>query len=175
MKKCKEAVFVFLCITFALVSCSSGPQAVVGSDKNVTAGDMTISWELAEDHISFTMSAPQGRWMAIGFGPEFFMQGANIIIGRIKNGEAVLVDEYADSPFGHSADTGLGGTNDILSFSSTAGGDRDLIKFSIPYDSGDEFDTVLVPGNTYTLIGAWGSDNDINKKHTDRFSVSITL
>jgi hypothetical protein len=51
-----------------------------------------------------------------------------------------------------------------------------VYEFSIPMDSGDEFDKVLSPGNTYNIILAVNNSSiDFDRAHSARSSGQIML
>jgi hypothetical protein len=115
-------------------------------------------------------------WVSAGFDPQSAMKDANIIFMALDGEDVVMRDDFGTSTFSHDDDVKLGGTNDITAFAAGRDGGITVYEFSIPLDSGDEFDRVLVPGNEYGIIFAVNDNGiDFDSKHTARGSASIQL
>jgi len=115
-------------------------------------------------------------WVSIGFDPESAMKGANIIFLALDEGELLLRDDFGTSSFAHNADSSLGGSKDITVSAANKESDLTVYEFSIPLDSGDEFDKVLSPGNTYNIILAINNGSiDFDRAHSARSSGQIQL
>jgi hypothetical protein len=70
-----------------------------------------------------------------------------------------------------------GGTDDVTAKSGTEVGGTTEIRFTIPLNSGDPRDRVLVGGNNYAVIlshGPNGADN-FTTQHTERAVTVINL
>lgn len=110
------------------------------------------------------------KWAAIGFGPEFAMQGADIILMKIENGDVIMRDDFGVEAYRHAPDESLGGSFDIIEYKGSENGNKLIFEFIKPLDSGDEFDKVLEPGTLYRIIlSANESSSDFDSKHTIRF------
>jgi hypothetical protein len=115
-------------------------------------------------------------WVSVGFDPQSAMKGANIIFLALDGGAVLVRDDFGTSSFGHDDDERLGGSTDIGSSAGSRDGNLSVYEFSIPLDSGDEFDKVLSPGNTYRVILAVNnSGTDFDRKHSARSSVDMQL
>jgi hypothetical protein len=115
-------------------------------------------------------------WVSAGFDPQSAMKDANIIFMALDGEDVVMRDDFGTSTFSHDDDVKLGGTNDITAFAAGRDGGITVYEFSIPLDSGDEFDRVLVPGNEYGIIFAVNDNGiDFDSKHSARGSASIQL
>ena len=104
------------------------------------------------------LNGPTTGWVAVGFDLTQQMLNANIIIGYVVSGTPVIRDDWGVQATSHRDDTLLGGTSDVITDGGFEEGGSTEIHFTIPLNSGDAFDKVLVPGNTYTVIMA-RSDN----------------
>ena len=111
-----------------------------------------------------------------GFDPESAMKGANIIFLALDEGELLVRDDFGTSSFGHDGDIRLGGSGDITMSAAIKENSHTVYEFSIPLDSGDEFDKVLSPGNTYNIILAVNNSSvDFDRVHSARSSGQIIL
>ena len=76
----------------------------------------------------------------------------------------------------HRADEKVGGKDNITDVSGSETGGSTELAFTIPLDSGNPGDKVLVPGKDYTVLLAYGSKDNFTTYHnTRRTSVKIKL
>lgn len=157
--------------------CGSGtedrePEQAEASDGVSSAGisrnGFGLVWELSEDDITFTMSAPTTGWVAVGFDPSAAMLDADIIIGYVEEGEVFVSDQWGDGYTSHRPDIELGGEDDVTSISGSENEGVTEISFSRPLSTGDEFDHQLRPGGTHAFLLAYGPDgaDGFTEKHS---------
>jgi hypothetical protein len=140
-------------------------------------GPVRIWWRNDSQFLYLAMQASTTGWVAVGLDPVARMQGANFVLGAVVNGQVQVQDAYGTAQTGanHPADTQLGGTNDILEFGGVEQEGVTRIEVKIPLNSGDQYDKMLVPGQTYTVIVAHGRSDDMNSPHAFRGTGQITL
>lgn len=123
-------------------------------------GMMEIFWSSESDILYMALRSRYEGWISIGFRPTSVMNNADIILGGSAEGEAYIYDMYSTGPYGpHPPDTDLGGTFDVLAFESIESNGSTTIEFSRPMSTGDEYDALLIAGETIPIIWAV-SDND---------------
>lgn len=142
---------------------------------SITAIDMTLSWEVSGEMLNVTLESPETGWVAVGFDPSQMMQDANFILAYVKDGEVSVSDDYGTWLTSHQTDESLGGTFDVSDASGRESSDGTTVSFSIPLDSGDEYDRPLEPGKTYTVLLAYSRADDFSTVHANKASVEITL
>lgn len=86
------------------------------------------------------------------------MRGADFVIGYVENDGNVVIED-------HTADTELGGTDDVELIAGELTNDGTMLHFRRPLDSGDEYDNPLTPGDTHTILLAYGNANDLTSDH----------
>jgi hypothetical protein len=158
-------------LLFTLIAVSAFAQQW----KSVDEGDFHLEWMTDGGNLKIVVSAPTEGWVAVGFDPTNKMKDANIIIGYVENGRAVVEDHYANNIFAHRSDLDFGGSRDVSDVSGRESAGTTEMSFTIPLDSGDEYDRPLVVGETYKVILAYGKRDRISVKHDERESVDITL
>ena len=136
---------------------------------------ITLQWLADGDYLHVIISAPTAGWVAVGFDPTFQMMGADIMIGYVVGEDVFTRDDYGTSAHGHASDIALGGTNDIMNPVGTESAGNTTISYTIPLNSGDVYDNILTPGNTYTVILAYGAADNYTGYHTLRTSVNIEI
>jgi hypothetical protein len=142
----------------------------------VQAREMTFAWTVTDKQLDVKLSADTTGWVAIGFNPTDRMQGANYILGYVKDGKVSLTDDFGDSPTGHKPDDKLGGTEDVTLVGGSEENGRTTIEFSIPLASSDVNDgNIDGQGETVVLL-AYGPDRDSFKiRHKFRTAMKINL
>jgi hypothetical protein len=139
---------------------------------------VTFHWANDAEVLYGALSAQTGGWVSIAFDPEARMQGANYVFGYVQDGQTLIEDMYGTQPAGpssHPPDEQLGGSNDILEYGGLEEAGVTVIEFSIPLDSGDEYDKPLQPGSSYKVLLAWGAGDDLESYHGGRGAGEIVL
>jgi len=135
-----------------------------------------VYWTNDATYLRVGLVAPGTGFVAIGFDPVRQMEGANFILGYVKDGEAYFRDDFGIEPTAHMADVDRGGVDNIASSAGAEWADRTILEFIIPLDSGDEMDKPLVPGGTYTVLLAYHDLQDgFTARHSRRGSGQIQL
>jgi hypothetical protein len=103
-------------------------------------------------NLEVILSAPTTGWKSVGFDPSSQMKDANYIMCAVVSDVATARDDFGVSAFSHSSDTSLGGEDTITIIGGTETNERTEVQFTIPLDSGDEYDRPLVEGNEYIVL-----------------------
>ncbi len=121
---------------------------------------ITFQWRTTSDSIYVKLSAHTTGWLAAGFDPEpgQKMLHANQIIGYVSAGAVHIEDDYANQQTSHVSDVSLGGQDNVSDKQGSELAGTTEITFTFPLNSGDQYDKVLVPGDTHTVILAHGAD-----------------
>jgi hypothetical protein len=96
------------------------------------------------------------------------MKDSDMILGFVKDGEAIVYDLYSTGNFGpHPPDTELGGSNDILDFGGSEKEGYTIIEFKRELNTGDKYDIQFSKGKI-KIIWAYGSGDNLDLKHSAR-------
>jgi len=127
--------------------------------QELTVDGFTLRWATLEGgNLGIELTGPTTGWVAVGFDPEQMMQGANLIIGYVESGTPSLRDDWGVALTSHASDVSLGGSDDVTVDGGSESGGETTIEFTIPLDSGDDYDNPMEPGSTYPVILARGPD-----------------
>lgn len=139
--------------------------------------DFTFKWKIVGDSLRCMLLAPTTGWLAVGFDPTEEMLGANFIIGYVNDGTTYVRDDFGVSENMHSADIGLGGDNHVTRVFGHEEGGISEMRFTISLNSGDAFDRILIQGQTYKIIFAYGFNgaDDFNTIHEEKESLEILI
>lgn len=142
-----------------------------------TGKGITLQWKVEGEMLKVKVSAPTTGWVSVGFDPSRGMKDANIIIGFVQDGKAVIRDDFGNGLMSHRSDIDLLGKNDVTDKAGKEENGTTEIGFTIPLNSGDDKDKPLVPGKTYKVIlAAGGKDaDDFSSKHKKIGRVEIKL
>lgn len=141
----------------------------------ISVDGITLQWKVEGSSLNVILSAPTSGWVAVGFDPDNRMQGTNFILGYVSGGSVTLRDDYGNTQTSHISDISSGGSDDFTNPAGTEIDNTTEIRFTIPLDSGDQYDKTLVQDNTYTVLLAYGNVDDLTEKHIKRTSIKITL
>lgn len=136
------------------------------------ATGMTVYWQNDREILYIGLVSPGAGWLSIGFGPENRMQGANIVIAAIDDGELVIEDHYGSAPTSHRKDA----VDHVIQSAGSEVEGRTIVEFAIPLASGDDQDKQLELGTEVAIILAYHASNDgLTARHTKRSASSILL
>ena len=179
-------IIAVLSATDMVVNYTDGSMNVISIDQieqitfeqyeMVTVEGIELHWRTDEDFLYVNVSAPTTGWVAVGFDPTNQMADADVIIGYVDNsGDVFIRDDFGTSPTSHASDESLGGTDNIMDHYGMEEAGTTMLHFRIPLDSGDMYDKVLVPGNSYNVILAYGSADNFTSFHTLATGTNIEL
>jgi hypothetical protein len=179
----KKILFVLVfaagaaCFGFAGGSVEVEPVVDSEGYTTVETSDVVLKWKVLEENAEFIVRAPTQGWIGVGFDPSNAMKDANFIIGYVENGELAIEDHFGEGTFVHKPDRELGGANDILEYSGSETETGTEMRFMIPLDSGDSYDTLIEKGSEHVILLAYGPDRSDNfdTKHAKRISFSVTM
>lgn len=171
-------------LVWGLVSCTTEKRVTVESTTTTLDGyseiedantGMTLRWKFATTNVTFEVVGQTTGWVAVGFEPTHAMKNANIIIGFVSNGAVTISDDFGTSNENHSPDTSISGIDNLSNVTGNETSGVTTIHFTIPIDSGDVKDKALVSGQTYTVMLAKGSEDNLTSAHSASHSGRTTF
>jgi hypothetical protein len=143
---------------------------------SVQIAGVQVYWSNDATYLRVGLVAPGTGFVAMGFDPVRQMEGANFVLGYVKDGKSYFRDDFGIEPTAHMADVDRGGVNNIVSSAGAEWTDQTILEFIIPLDSGDELDKPLVPGLTYPVLLAYHDLQDgFTTMHSRRGTGEIRL
>ncbi len=143
--------------------------------KEIRKNNMIVRWEIVKKHIHFEMEAPTDGWVTIGFNETTTLAGTYLLMGRIRNGKAEVVEHYTEKLGSYKpiSDYGISSqTNDIA---GNEKGNRSKLHFSIPIKKTSKYHQQLSPGTKWSLLLAYSLEDDFQHHSIMRTSVEIKL
>jgi hypothetical protein len=147
------------------------------ADQRLEENGFILTWKTEGDKLIATLSAETTGWIAFGIGATSVMKNANIIMLWVDDemGIAMAEDHFGNGKFKHREDISLGGSQEVQILSGKQTETLTEITFSIPLDSGDEFDKVLTRGQSYRLLLATNKSDNISWKHNKKYATDIEI
>jgi DOMON domain len=174
MNKALSKFCTFLSCCIALVFVSNAVAATY--DHEITVQKMVVSWKVDGANINIKLSAPTKGWVGIGFNPTDEMKDAKFVLGYVKDGKAVITDDFGTADTKHEPVETLGGKSDVTSVGGTLQGDTTTLEFVMPLVSTDSKGCKIDPAGNTTVLLAYGPDNDSFKiKHKFRTKISVNF
>lgn len=158
------------------------PDGVISDNEyaqslSVNNGKFVIHWKSTNEMLYFGLETTTSGWASIGFEPTVRMKDADIILGGVADGDPYIHDMYSTGPTGpHPPDTDLGGTFDIIAYGAQEHAGGTVVECSRKTDTGDAYDTALIPGAEITIIWAQAdTDEPLMIHNTGRGTENIIL
>ncbi len=133
-----------------------------------TVGEIEVYSRIDGDTLRLAMKAKTNGYVAIGFDPAERMKDADIILGFVKEGKAVIADMYSTGVTGpHPPDDQQGGKNDVTVFGGSKKDGVTIIEFERKLVTGDPKDKIIKTGDN-KVIWAVGEAEAATGKHVKR-------
>jgi hypothetical protein len=153
-----------------------GSASAASYDHEITSQKMTFAWKVDGSNLNVKISAPTKGWVGIGFNPSKEMKDAKFVLGYVKEGKAVLSDEFGTGDTKHDAVENLEGKSDVTLIGGMEEGDVTTVEFTLPLISADTKGGKIDPAGETTVLLAYGPDNDSFKiRHKFRTKLNVNL
>lgn len=155
----------------------SRTMVVAGTARSgYSGGEMEISWRNDDENLYMALRGETSGWLSIGFDPLEWMKDADVILGTVDDGKAIVSDEYSTGNYGpHESDTSFGGSYDILESGGSETDGHTVIEFKRRLDTGDEFDKALETGQSVSIIWAMADSKSRSTKHNVAYGEAILV
>jgi len=131
-------------------------------------GELEVYSRIDGNKAKLALRAKTNGYVAIGFDPADKMKDADIILGFVKDGKAVVFDMYSIGPTGpHPADEQQGGKNDVTVFGGANKDGMTVIEFERMLLTGDPKDKEIKIGDN-KIIWSVGDESNPSTKHVKR-------
>jgi hypothetical protein len=172
-------------LVMILAGCVTRPPGVLvdrgGTDvSTVSIADVQLSWRFDEELVYFELGAPTNGWLGIAFGPTPSLGigavgGAGVVAGYIDDGEVVVRDDFGCESYAHCPDTSLGGGDDLVAISGEQSEGWTEIRFAMPRQAAEPFDTGIDPGDSLDVVVGYGFLDRLEDNWFARHKIRITF
>lgn len=172
--------FVCLCVgVLALVGCGvSDSSAVLESEHTSVDGfseiqdadtGMYLRWKFDVSTVTFEVSGQTEGWVGVGWAritqSSVKMANCDIVMGSMDDYDLTISDGFGASSKTVVADLLAEGSSDLSAVTGNEVAGWTTIRFTVPLDSGDARDTVFQKGETYKIILAKSSADNLTTGH----------
>jgi len=162
---------------------TSGVQdaTAVGTDgtKQLVQDGYTLGWKVHDGAIDVRVTYATNGWVGFGIGKTGTMEGSHIILGFALDGAATVADHFGYAHDRHGPQDKVGGKDSLTARDAQFADGKTTISFTMPLNTGNPKDPVLVEGESYKVILANGGDDaaDLESYHgrTGRIIVDVKL
>jgi hypothetical protein len=144
-------------------------------NREVEKNGMLMRWYYQHDSIHLEVRAPTRGWVTVGFNEKESMSGAYLLMGRVRNGRAEVVEHYTHSSGNYQPITTLGESSLISTVEGEELDHTTVIRYAIPIHPPTRYRKDLAPGNSYFMTLAFSREDDFQHHSMMRTSVNVTL
>lgn len=163
-------VYISSCL-LALLGCTSASS----SGGSISKQGMDVTWDYVGDRIHIQMSAPTKGWVTLGINEGQEMTGAYLLMGRVIDGQAELVEHYTSAPGTYRPVTEHGLQPAVEDLAGSEEGGHTYLSFSLPLAFDDDLRRSLAPSQTYTAILAYSRHDDFQHHSIMRTQEEVEL
>jgi len=158
---------------------AAGVPTTKGGFKELVQGGYTLDWKIHDKVIDVQVSYATNGWVGVGFGKTGTMEGSHIILGFVLDGKATVADHFGYGHDKHGPEEKVGGKDSLTARDGKFADGKTTISFTMPLNTGNPKDPVLVEGESYKVLLANGGDDaaDLESYHgrTGRIIIDVKL
>ena len=147
----------------------------MANPKILEVEEFTLQWELNDDYVRFTLTAPTDGWVAIGFTEDEEIVNSNLIMARMKDAVAYAEDQYVVGFGKHPTVQSLGVEARIFDVSGKEHGTSTSMSFSISQERLDDYHFNLTEGTEINVWLAYSVSDDFDHHSRKRILRRIKI
>ncbi|MEM9078443.1 MAG: DOMON domain-containing protein [Bacteroidota bacterium] len=128
--------------------------------QTLKASGIAFTYEVVGDSLECQLNAPTNGWIGVGFNDKNSIVGSDLLLFNIVDGIPSCTDLFVKGIGSPVRDDKNGGKNTINLRGGIERKSYTSITFSIPLDSGDPNDFLLLPNKEAWLILAFSVNDD---------------
>lgn len=167
MKKLSQLILL-ICLPIA-------GHTQISNMKTISKNGMSINYKYDQDSLFFEVSAPTSGWITIGFNKQQDLKGSLLIMCRVVNGKAEVVEHYTLGAGNYRPITELGGINASTRVKSSKRKGITIISFHTPSSPVDKYHKDLSEGNEFYITLAYSQSVDFQHHSIMRTNVKSIL
>ncbi|PRX57861.1 DOMON domain-containing protein [Flagellimonas meridianipacifica] len=143
--------------------------------QQVKVNQMDISWKFEDNAITFTASAPDDGWIALGFNSKNDIVGSNLIMVNVVDGKVNTEDLFVLGVGNPKPVNQLGSQSQVMGASGKESSEKTWVSFSLPTKAFDKYHMDLKKGDTIWLICAYSMEDEFDHHSRMRKHVEVEL
>ena len=165
-------VTLIICTLMNLAFESTDPSQ---KEKMATSNGMIMTWNIHGDQADITLHSPRQGWVAVGFNTKRALAGSMLIMCRVVDGKAEVVEHYVLAPGDYRPVNELGSSPIVSGISGMENEDGTTISFTVPLGFSGPHHVQLLAGQQYALHMAYSMEDDFQHHSISRTLEQITL
>lgn len=145
------------------------------NQKEVHKNGMIIRWHYQGNRILIEMSAPTNGWVTVGFNDQDRIKGAYLLMGRVLNKQAEVVEHYTIASGNYRSIEALGVKSAVQQIFGEQKDGKTRLKFSLPIEAPTKYQKSLKKGQGWIMILAYSSDTNFQHHSRMRTSLKVIL
>jgi len=143
--------------------------------QKISKKGMGVQWYFKNSRIFFTMSAPTNGWVTVGFNTTEKMTNAYLLMGRVVEHKAEVVEHYTIAAGNYKPIKALNGEIQVQNVSGYQKADTSVFQFSLPIEAVGKYQKNLSPGSKYIMTLAYSQEDDFQHHSIMRTSINVEL
>lgn len=141
----------------------------------ITKNGMTVRWAPTADSIRFELQAPTTGWLAIGFNQSSELTGNWLLMARVINGRAEVVEHHTLAPGNYQPIAQLGEAQVVQCVSGSETKGATTLAFSLPRNAAGRYQKSLASGSSWQMLLAYSRSDDFQHHSVMRTTTQLTL
>nr|WP_299000437.1 DOMON domain-containing protein [uncultured Allomuricauda sp.] len=143
--------------------------------QQVKVNEMNVSWDFNDNTITFSASAPDDGWIALGFNTKNDIVGSNLIMVNVIDGKVKAEDFFVVGVGNPKPVAKLGSQSQVIAASGRESSKKTWVSFSLPTTAMDKYHMDLKKGNSIWLICAFSMEDEFDHHSRMRKHVEVRL
>jgi hypothetical protein len=165
----KLYLFASLLIVITMKPLNTTQQKCVDKNK------MEVCWTITGNEINFKLKAPTNGWLCIGFNEKAGLKGTYLLMARVVNGKAEVVEHHTLSPGNYKDIQCFGEKAVVSSIQGSESNGVSEVRFSVPVHPTHKYAKPLKAGTSYEMLVAYSREDDFQHHSMMRSNIRITL
>lgn len=150
-------------------------KASTNEGKQLQGAGTEASWYFEDSNIHFRLSAETTGWVAIGINESADLKGTYLIMARVRNNKAEVVEHYVERPGVYHSFAHYTIKSAVQNILGSETGGRTQIEFSLPIHGPHSYRKTLEQGMTYHILLAYSNKDDFKHHSAQRTSIKHKL
>ncbi|MEQ9301728.1 MAG: DOMON domain-containing protein [Cyclobacteriaceae bacterium] len=160
---------------FTLILCSlmAGQSDMTSGHGTIIKQQLQVNWRASDGQVHFDLTAPTAGWVAIGLNSGDELTGTYLIMTRVVEGQAEVVEHKVMSPGVYRPFHELGAETAVSNVHGSERKGNTTVSFSLPELNASPLAMPMQEGQSYMLLMAYSISDDFQHHSIMRTSEVI--
>jgi hypothetical protein len=164
----------FKAVLLALAMSPIGISSANPLPRSVEGAGVRLEWVIRDAQLHACMQAVTRGWVAVGFNTQPTLDGARLVMGRVRQGHAQAQVHIAKPPrhIHRLTPQGAERVSEVTGFQDKG---HTRVCFRMPLAAADAEDVQLSAGQSTHIILAWSHESDFEHHSAQRSALQVML